>query len=185
MDFYLFKKSVFTQRVQLSSWEKLSHYLPALAVFNGVVMGVYTMVTADNEEEIARGFNVIIPCFVLTIIISYIQWKRLRFTVIETSLDSTELAEVIKYVEKRQKWDVTVRSTTFYIATADEGALFQSWGERITILYYENRIYFSSICDPNKRTSLSSWGRNWENLDIFKRAVVLLEEDIMSKSATT
>ena len=42
---------------------------------------------------------------------------------------------------------------------------WRSWGERITIIKQEDELWFNSICDPNSRPSVTSWGKNRNNLN--------------------
>ncbi len=39
-----------------------------------------------------------------------------------------------------------------------------SWGEQITILFDDDRILINSICDPDKKSSVVSMGRNKKNV---------------------
>jgi hypothetical protein len=49
------------------------------------------------------------------------------------------------------------------IARTSPGIFSGSWGERITIILDKNRVLINSICDPEKRSSVVSMGRNRKN----------------------
>mgnify|MGYP006144381341 CR=1 FL=1 len=164
-------------KVNLTFWEKLTHY-SILFISTGLsAMGVGYMIFSKDSASFERALYLFCFCFTITVVFYFIQKRRLRFIIIETSLDEKQLAEVINYVSKRQNWKQISRSKNHYIAICNDTFLFGNyWGERITILYDDDKIFFNSICDPNKRSSVTAWNRNWYHAKIFKSAVILLEE---------
>lgn len=173
-----FEQIIVNGKVKLTFWEKFTHYLIVYTFTGFSVMGVGLMIFSKDSAYFERALYIFYFCFPIAVIFYFIQKRRLRFIIIETSLDEIQLTEVINYVAKRQKWQQKSRSKNHYIATCDDtSSLFGNhWGERITILYHDNKIYFNSICDPNKKPSVTAWNRNWYHAKIFKRAVILLEE---------
>ena len=48
---------------------------------------------------------------------------------------------------------------------------YEKRGERITIIRDNNKILINSICDPDNRPSVSSWGQNRKNVNAFKKRI--------------
>lgn len=61
--------------------------------------------------------------------------------------------------------EFTSATNDAFIANTNPGFFSGSWGEQITVLFYQDSVFVNSICDPNKRSSVISWGRNSENED--------------------
>ncbi|RWY46025.1 hypothetical protein EPL05_23555 [Mucilaginibacter gilvus] len=99
----------------------------------------------------------------LAVIFYFIQKKRLKFKIVQTTLSAQQLKEVISEVSKNLKWVPMSSSEKTYVAKTFPGFFSGSWGEQITVLFHENTVFINSICDPDKRPSVVSWGRNSEN----------------------
>ena len=68
---------------------------------------------------------------------------------------------------KELEW--TIEKETNDIVVAKTGISWRSWGEQITIIWCKDKIFFNSICDPDNRPSLSSYGMNKLNRKIFEQ----------------
>jgi hypothetical protein len=66
-------------------------------------------------------------------------------------------------VAEKLKWEFISTTNDAYIAKTNPGFFSGSWGEQISVLFYQDSVFVNSICDPNKRSSVVSWGRNSEN----------------------
>jgi hypothetical protein len=105
---------------------------------------------------------IVIP-LILSPIVYWIQKRRLKFRVIETKLSHVQLKELLIEVAEKLKWEFISTSNNVYIARTNPGFFSGSWGEQISVLFYQNSVFVNSICDPNKRPSVVSLGRNSEN----------------------
>ena len=54
-----------------------------------------------------------------------------------------------------------------YCCAFHETRTFLNWGESITIIKTERGILINSICDPNAKTALFSFGWNRRNINTF------------------
>jgi len=105
---------------------------------------------------------IIIPIF-LAFLFYKLQANRLKFKEIYTTLSRQQLNDIIEKVGTELKWHPKEVNNNFIIAAT--GLSILSWGEQITILFDGNRILLNSICDPDKRSSLGSFGRNKQNVN--------------------
>ena len=106
----------------------------------------------------------IIPA-ILGILFYRLQKRRLKFKSIDTKLTRDELGPIIEKVAKELEWTPFVNNKKIIIAKTHPSFFSGSWGEQITILFDKNRILVNSICDPDKRSSVVSMGRNKKNMN--------------------
>jgi hypothetical protein len=152
------------QELQLNFWQKTTHY--------GIVIGILiipTTIMFVSVKDILNGSNkhfsenqlwfIIIP-ILISILFYFLQKNRLKFKVIDTSLNVFEIKKIITEIEEQRKWIKNKNTENYYTATTYPGFFSGSWGELITIIFAENRIYFNSICNPNAKSSVVSMGRN-------------------------
>lgn len=169
-----------TNRLKLSTWQLLSHYaivfafllisiLNLCSVLEIEITGTYTGVRSTQEHLIAG-----LPWLIPAIVFGIIQFKKLNFKCLEASISTDEFKSIALKAGKEMKWSF-IKLTNDY-AIARTGFNWASWGERITIIRGENEILINSICDPDNRSSVSSWGQNRKNINAFKRRIKILSE---------
>ena len=164
-----------TERLKLTKWQLFWHYsivpflllipvMNAYSIFQIKVTGTYTGVrTAQEHFEV--GWPWIIPAIIFTII----QYQRLNFKKINRKTDVDEFKEAVTKAGEEMKWNITNLTKDYAIAIT--GFNWASWGERITIVRKPNEILINSICDPDNRPSVSSWGQNRKNIETFKKYI--------------
>jgi len=107
-----------------------------------------------------------------------LQKRRLKFKHITTTLTRAQIEAIIHRVGDELEWKGHFVSSNAYKAKTYPGFFSGSWGEAITILLAGNSVFVNSICDPDKRGSLASFGRNRENentlIESIKRAEQLV-----------
>lgn len=123
------------------------------------------------DEMISAGYVWIIPA----IIVFFIQKRRLRFRVIEMNISNEIFKTAIEETAKELEWEIEKRTNNFIIARS--GFSYRSWGELITIIREKDRILFNSICDPDNKPSIASFGMNKLNRKMF-------EKELMKAQAT-
>lgn len=96
----------------------------------------------------------------------FIQRRRLRFRTIYVSIDADTFHVVVKETAKDLEWQILKKTNTVIVAKS--GFSWRSWGELITIIREKDRILFNSICDPDNRPSVASWGMNRLNRNTFE-----------------
>jgi hypothetical protein len=152
------------QELQLSFWQKTTHY--------GIVIGILiipiTIIILSVKNRLNESENdfpenqlwfIIIP-ILISILFYLLQKRRLKFKVIDTNLNVIEIKKIITEIEEQRKWIKNKNTENYYTATTYPSFFSGSWGELITIIFAENRIYFNSICNPNEKSSVVSMGRN-------------------------
>lgn len=157
------KRSIETGELQLSSGQKFTHYSIVFfftlipLVWIAMIVYNYIIGKAPFFDEILMYFMTI-P-IILVLLFYIIQKRKLKFTIIETTLTRDELNSIIANVAQRLEWMTFNNNKSFYIAKTYPGFLSGSWGEQITILFDKNKLLINSICDPDK-ISIVSMGRN-------------------------
>jgi len=162
--------------VTLSGLEKLTHYWPFLLFAGLTLWSVYVMLVITNIAKPERVFYIFYFCAPVSIIFYVIQKRRLKYTVVTTTLTPAEIDAVLLKLEAGKGWKRKRKTPFIYIATTYGGLLSGSWGERITIEQSGGMVYMNSICDPAKPSSVTSWGRNKKNVTAFKHQIALQEK---------
>lgn len=115
-----------------------------------------------------------IPCCAIHIFF-ILQRKRLHFTVVKTTLIRAEILAVAGNIVKSNRWELKQKSNTLLIAKTKPPFISGSWGEQITIIYSDNKILINSICDPDKISSVISYGNNKRNVEKILEEMMRLE----------
>jgi hypothetical protein len=168
MQYHKLKLCVERGRLQLSTQEKFSHYFVVITAVALAVMGLVLMITSDDSIQFERSFYIFSIASLLAVFFYIVQYRRLTFVILKTGLSREEIANVIDVVALKIKWHKQTRSKNYYTAITAPSFWEGSWGEQITIILHHNRVYINSICSLKANTSLTSWGRNKKNIDIFR-----------------
>ena len=138
-------------------------------------MEVYDWI-ADREFR-AGGFTfffvgIVVPT-VLGVLMYRYQIRQLELKQIPTKFATAEVSEIVAEIAKRNNWEVKHNTKTFIMLRTHPPFWSGSWGEQITLLFDDGTVWVNSICDPNKRTSIVSMGRNKENIQTLAYALNL------------
>ena len=181
------KYSIETGKMKLGNWDKLTHYgivgfmfiIPTMFIF--FHLKAYFQ-GASKPFQAGEIWIMIIPS-ILGLLFYWLQKNRLKFKSIDTKLTRFELDPVIEKVANELEWIVYVKNKKLVIAKTQPSFFSGSWGEQITILFDENRILVNSICDPSKRSSVVSMGRNNKNMNrLIEEIIKVNHQDINTKS---
>ncbi|CAL2103718.1 conserved protein of unknown function [Tenacibaculum sp. 190130A14a] len=155
------------KKLALSFWEKFSHYEIVFALFIMPLITVFMYLKdffSNTLEPVKPGIIWISITFsVIGVLFIFIQKNRLKLKQVTTSLDKSELEKIIENVAKDLEWHLYFSNSKAIVAKTHPNFLSGSWGEQITILFSHNKVYVNSICDPNKHSSVVSFGRNRRN----------------------
>ncbi len=105
------------------------------------------------------------------ILFYFIQKRRLKFKTIPLKINTEIFTTAGKETAKQLDWKILAQTSNLIVAKS--GFSWRSWGELITIIKDKDRILFNSICDPDNRPSITSWGMNKLNLKTFEEQVRL------------
>lgn len=163
------KYSIETSEMKLGNWDKFTHYeivgflffIPAMFMFLHLKDYFQGTPRPFREGEI---WFMIIPS-ILGLLFYRLQKNRLKFKSIDTNLTREEIDPIIERVANELEWTPYVINEKIIIAKTRPSFFSGSWGEQITILFDKNRILVNSICDPDKRSSVVSMGRNKRNMN--------------------
>lgn len=104
---------------------------------------------------------------IIAIAFYFIQKRRLKFKIIDIAVNTENFISASKQTEKELGWKIVEQKSNLIIAKS--GFSWRSWGEHVTIIKEKDRILFNSICDPDNRPSVTSWGMNKKNLKTFEQ----------------
>jgi hypothetical protein len=163
-----FQKSIERGELQLSTVGKFNHWSPIfflLLVPVVILISIAVSIISQHSFHISQAeLRIIIIPSVLSLLIYLVQKRRLKFKIITTTLSQPEILKIIKQVSKDLNWIPGTHSANTFIATTNPGFFSGSWGEQITILFDGNQIFVNSVCNPQDRPSLASFGRNRNNM---------------------
>jgi hypothetical protein len=161
------KYSIETGELKLDSWQKFTHYgivfyiliVPAIFIF--IHLKNYLFKTYVPFREDLIWFLIIPP--IIAFQFYKLQKRRLKLKTIHNRLTREEIDLAIENVAKELDWKPSLINNKIIIAKTYPGFLSGSWGEQITILFDKKKILINSICDPDNRSSVISFGRNKKN----------------------
>lgn len=114
----------------------------------------------------------------------FLQKRRLKFKVIDVAVDKDTFVNAANETAKDLEWEIVEQKSNLIVAKS--GFSWRSWGELITIIRDNDRILFNSICDPDNKPSVASWGMNKVNYKTFEQHVRLKAPNIsLAKAGLT
>jgi hypothetical protein len=134
--------------------------MTTIDVFKYYVTHTYT---STKSIDFTFGYIWILPA----LIFYFIQKGRLKFRTINISVDNNTFHKTVEQTAKELEWDIEQMANQ--IVVAKSGFSWRSWGEQITILHNKDKILFNSICDPDNRPSVASFGMNKVNRKTFEK----------------
>ncbi|MFN8256530.1 MAG: hypothetical protein U0W24_12615 [Bacteroidales bacterium] len=159
------KISIDKDELQLQFWDKLAHYkLVLLFFFISVLYLVNEYIFGSSMKDLGFKTLVSIPFLVLGFYFYKIQKSELKFQSVIRNLPNDELKFIIEEVMIELEWEIEYVDKNVFVATTSPGPFSVRFGERITILLDKEKIYVNSICDPHRKSSISSNGRNRKNM---------------------
>ena len=155
-------------RLKLTPWQTLSHYGPA--PFMWLVCFMWVCMSISNNKNLADIANeelpLMAPFLLAALAITIIQYRRLRFIEFDVAYTPAQFDEAVKRTVSDLKWRIEQNNKSILIAYRPSNWT-SSWGEMITIKKQSGSLLLNSICSPNERISVSSYGWNKKNLVTF------------------
>lgn len=161
-----------TGTLELSKWQRFWHY--SVVLFLLIMPVTMTFIFAKDYfsgSYVQKRYPIELFLFAYVWLIPalsfyFIQRQRLRFRAIYMSVDSDTFDQAVKETAKDLKWRILKKTNTLIVAKSEFS--WRSWGELITIIRENDKILFNSICDPDKKPSVASWGMNRLNRKTFE-----------------
>jgi hypothetical protein len=169
-------------RLKLTIGQTIDHYfivlflliVPALTSYD--LYKIYVTKTDDGvrtaNELIAFSF----PFLILSVLFGFLQRHRLKFQEIRINYTDEQFQGAVKKTIEQLKWQIEYNENNSFRAYRPWN-WSASWGEMITIIKERDRLLINSICDPNKTSSVLSWGWNKRNIEVFIANLTILDRD--------
>ena len=172
-----------TKRLKLSRWQTLDHFfivffilfIPGLTLFS--LFEIYVTETYDGVRTADELITTAWPWLIPAVVFYFIQKRRLRFREVKVDYTDQEFQEAIERTAKEYEWQIELNNKNVFRAYRPWNWT-GSWGEMITIIKDKDRLLLNSICDPNKMSSVASFGWNKRNIDTFLKNLVAVKKDI-------
>lgn len=157
--------------LQLTKDERWSHFLPVIFLVIVAIIwggfGIYKIIEKIfSGELILSDFSMILGSlfFVLaSYLIHRMQNNVLQFFTIRSDSLFSKKYKIVNSVGKKLNWKKVFEKDNIIIGkTPFNGS---SWGEQITVIFYQDKILVNSICDPDKKASII--GPNHKNINAF------------------
>jgi cytochrome c oxidase subunit IV len=162
-----FKKSIEKKELQLNFEGRFTHYGIVSFLLFIALFFILNQVNDYLKNQMYIRLSDIILFIVLPTLLSilyyFIQKRKLKLIVIDTSLTPKEVSDIFSEVASEQGWGVSQQTSNILIANTPCSFRSGSWGEQVTLLLFKNQIFLNSICDPERRPSIVSYGRNKKN----------------------
>lgn len=162
-----------TEKVKLSFVQLCWHYsivpfllMPSL-LLGWNLIGYYVL-KKDNGVRDPSELAIILLVFVtLSILLFFIQKRKLRFTEFNISYTNDEFDKALKRTAEELGWKI-IEKRKGYVRAYRDWDWSASWGELITIKRDNGRVLINSICNPEAiLISVISYGWNRKNVRAF------------------
>lgn len=164
------------QSVQLKGMAKFTHFSPLIFVLLFPVIGLIFLF--NNPQDLHKPESIdlelldVIPVPIAVFLFWHLK-RLLRFKLVHTTHSAEENYQAVVSLAHKLGWNIKIQRPSEFIQASAGGfpQTLLSWGEQVTVRFLKSDIYVNSICDPNERSSLSSWGRNSGNVQSVLKAV--------------
>lgn len=169
------RKSIQSRHLHLEGMDRFTHFEPAL--YPIVVAGISLALTGyrwSQDGEIGPLMSnleflalfTLIPTILAVVLFAY-QVRQLRLKRIITVRSIDESREIVVDIAKQNNWQIRNNRKSYMRLQTEPSFWSGSWGEQITLFLDGRDIWINSICDPAKRASIVSMGRNKQNVEIL------------------
>lgn len=162
------------RRLKLTTNQFLTHYwivlflLIIFLVITGQLVEEYITEASFDLQKVTEEINILLILLSLALIFTIVQYKRLRFKVFNVSYTPEQFNEAIERTANEMDWRIKNNSKTIFRAVR-LGNWSGSWGEMVTIIKLKDRLLINSICDPDGRGGVFSYGWNKKNVESFRK----------------
>lgn len=171
------------KRLKLSRWQMLDHYfvvlfilfIPLLLFYN--LFEIYVLKTYEGVMTVNEIISLAWPWIAPAVAFYFIQKRRLKFREVKVTYSDQDFQEATVRTVSEYKWQIELNNNNVFRAYRPSNWT-GSWGEMITIIKDKDRLLLNSICDPNKMSSIVSFGWNKRNVDTFLKNLVDVKKDV-------
>jgi|GEM_PF-3089392 len=163
----LIDASIASGRLKLSPYHLFSHYyIVPLFLLPPITFGSLTLWDYLHSETIFKKIDYTIIYIVpisLSLLCFWLQYIRLKLTVIKTSFPADEMLKILRKAIKNLGWHASINNKKVIIVKMDDDWAMRNSGFQVTILICNNLVYLNSINDPDRRSS-PIWLGNKKNI---------------------
>ncbi|MCT4603399.1 MAG: hypothetical protein N4A59_10920 [Marinifilum sp.] len=163
------------KRLKLSKYGYFGHYFFVLIILIPFLLTVVDYIKnmtgmyqrGRSIYELFEGTAIFV---LLAFVLLIIQFKRLEFENIKTSLPTDVILSLCSKYALVNNLEIKHVGKNEFVAISKRSAFFEwgEWGEMLTVIIKDQKIYINSICDPYKRPNIISMGKN----RAYKRALI-------------
>lgn len=161
-----------TGKLKLSKRERrdhfyIVHYILIIPI-SILILSFYNKYIAEVEisQKFLEMFFMAVFFLCLAVLVYIYQKKALIFKIYNTKVSKQELSLALTKTAQELDWKI-FDVGDYYIKAVRHGSFLSgSWGEEITILKTDNKLYLISICKPDSN-SIASFGWNKKNVATF------------------
>ena len=160
-----------TKRLKLNLSQTLTHYGIVIFLLFIVSLTVKSLIeiyftnTYTGVRTSEELINSSLPFLLFAILFAFIQYRRLNFKEFKTNFTEEQFLEALKRTETELEWRISKNNKIIFIAYRPNWTGI--WGELVTIIKENDKILINSICDPNRFSSVVSYGMNRKNIQTF------------------
>ena len=160
------------KRLKLTFGQTITHYMvvPFLLFIPGLMAkSLFEIFVTENYSGVRSAGELLtasIPFLVLAIAFAYIQYRRLDLKEIKVNYTDDQFQEAVRRTVENLNLRIENNQRDFFRAHRSSNWT-GSWGEMITIVKDKERLLINSICDPDRLSSVVSYGWNRRNLRTF------------------
>ncbi len=161
-----------TSRLKLSRWRLFDHYfvvifilvIPLLTLFH--LFEIYVTNSYDGVRTASELISTSWPWVIIAIALYFTRKRQLRFKEVKIEFTDQEFKEAVERTTNEYHWRIDLNNENILRAYRHWNWT-GSWGEMITIIKDHDRLLLNSICDPEKTSSVVSFGWNKRNVETF------------------
>lgn len=165
-----------TGRLNLDFWDACTHFGFPIFLFSlpllMIAVGLYYEFTEGKQvmDDSVLLWFLVLPT-VIGVISTYVQQWKLYFKTVNTNLSKEKLDKIIEEVGKERKWIFDYVGDDCVVAHTKPGIFAASWGEQIFIVFDQGKVWVNSVCDLQKRSSVTSFGRTTAHVESLIKAI--------------
>ncbi|RYE28305.1 MAG: hypothetical protein EOP48_33635 [Sphingobacteriales bacterium] len=174
-----------SKRLKLTTSQTVTHYgivfllLFIVSLTGWSLIEIYVTNTYTGVRPADELIKTSLPFLVLAVFFAIIQYRRLMFKEVNLTFTDAQFQEAVERTTKHLGWRIECNHRTFFRAYRPWN-WSGSWGEMVTIIKDEECLLVNSICNPDNMSSITSFGWNRKNIQVF---VKNLTEVLNNKSA--
>lgn len=169
----LLDQSKISGYVALTRWEKVAHFKAplGLAVIQLFVLPFVVRYFMQHDQAVLTQSILFISIgpAVLGLVLFLIQRQALKFKEVDSHISLGMLEQRMALVCTEHNWEISFRNETALLVNTNAPADPRVWGERITLVFDQDKWLINSVRDPGiPRRNISRMRGNRENYKVLE-----------------